>query len=104
MIYFRKNGISCGSEMFAGIKEYQNKDNVVTISPNPANGYIHIASPVVLRSITLFNSEGRELLSQNLYGTAETIDIRKIHGGIFVARICLNDNSVAIKKIIIFND
>jgi len=104
MIYFKKNGISCGSEMFAGIKEYQDKENVVTISPNPAKGYIHITSPVVLSSITLFNSEGRELLSQNLYGTAETIDIRKFHSGIFVARICLNDNSVAIKKIIIFND
>ncbi|HOH82998.1 MAG TPA: T9SS type A sorting domain-containing protein [Bacteroidales bacterium] len=104
MIYFKKNGISCGAEMFAGIKEYQDKDDKLIIGPNPAIGYIHITSSVLLRSITLFTIEGQELLSQNLSGTAETIDVRNFHNGIFVARICFNDNTVAIKKIVIFND
>jgi len=104
MIYFKKNGISCGSEMFAGISEYQDKDYELIISPNPAGGSIHITSSTLLRSITIFNIEGKMLLSQNLSGTAETIDIRNFHDGIFVARIRLYDNTIVIKKIVVLND
>jgi hypothetical protein len=104
LIYFKKNGETWGSQMFAGINEYNNINCKIIISPNPAMNNIEITSPFSLLNISLYNLQGQTVLSKNISGTNTIVDIGQLHEGVYLAKILLNNNLIVTKKIIKLKD
>ncbi|NVO01993.1 MAG: T9SS type A sorting domain-containing protein [Bacteroidetes bacterium] len=104
MNYFSKNGNTCGSLMRVGIDEYSATNHKIFVNPNPASSFINITSPFEFKNITIFNMEGRKLISKQISGLNETIETKNLSEGIYFAVIQFADNTIATKKIVIIRN
>ena len=104
MNYFNKNGVPCGSEIKVGIDEYSATNHKVFVNPNPASSFINITSPFEMKTITIFNLEGRQLISKQISGLNETIETKNLSEGVYFAVIQFADNTIATKKIVIIRN
>ncbi|HOY30292.1 MAG TPA: T9SS type A sorting domain-containing protein [Bacteroidales bacterium] len=103
MVYFKKNAISCGSMVTAGINDSLDICKLLSIHPNPAKDMLNITSLVPLKNMNLFNPEGQMVLTKTLSGTNETIDIRQLNAGVYFALFSFCDNRIVTRKIIILD-
>lgn len=75
----------------------------VSIYPNPTKGVVNITLPQFLEQnakLTLFDIQGRNILSKNVSQTEEVLNIENLQSGVYLLNI-VNGNSKLTKKIIL---
>lgn len=100
IVYFKKNGIVCGSETIVGTAEHSALDPLFSIFPNPAKNSLTIeAKKNSVGTVTIFNLTGQEVQSEKMIGQRSTLDVSKLKAGIYLLQLVSGDK-VEVKKII----
>lgn len=74
------------------------KDAAVSLYPNPARQWV-VVSAEGMRSVTLVNLMGQEILHQKTASTNERIDIRDLPNGVYFVKVELSDSVVVAKLV-----
>ena len=100
IVYFKKNGMSCGDEIFVGLEEQLASEMLFSISPNPSQNSLTITSEKDIDgTVAIYNLTGQELQKVRIDGQTLRIDISKLKAGIYLLRL-VSGNNVVVKKII----
>lgn len=91
-------------EISIGINEFE-KENSISISPNPTSNYIKINVADNLNKtqllFKLYTITGKEISSQFVFGNSCTIDVSEFTKGLYVATISSNNKTILTKKVIL---
>lgn len=104
IIYFKKNGESCGQEEVMSVRSEEFPASDIVISPNPANEYVRISSPVEIRSIYVVNASGDIMSTFQLRESTVKFNIRAFPSGLYVFKIILENEQIFSKKVMVFHD
>jgi hypothetical protein len=84
------NGIIDGGEVVAGISKYESER--VRLYPNPTQNYLFIKEGKEIKSLTIYNTHGTELMtSSNL--KSERIDLSEFENGVYIIKIEIEGNT-----------
>uniref|UniRef100_UPI00375224C1 T9SS type A sorting domain-containing protein n=1 Tax=Flavobacterium sp. TaxID=239 RepID=UPI00375224C1 len=75
------------------------KDNSISVYPNPANSIVNIKANSNLKSIELYDVQGRILQTKLVNVTNEIIDISNQSNGIYFLKIT-SDDGVKVEQIV----
>jgi hypothetical protein len=93
------SGVTITSECaFLGIDEVAVGQNI-SIYPNPANDHVTVQADSDLRSITVFDIQGRNVHAYSPQATAFSFDISKFENGIYFLKI-VTDKGMKTEKVI----
>lgn len=67
--------------------------------PNPIQNALHILSETVLSSVTIYNSLGQMVMSQNINGTEAQINTSVLTAGVYMVAIVSENKTATIKVI-----
>jgi hypothetical protein len=92
IVYFVKNGISCGDEIIVGQSEYREPEISLNISPNPAMSSISITvSENTSGQITFYNLEGQELVHFDMKEQKMNLDVTNFKSGVYILKYSGNN-------------
>ncbi len=74
--------------------------NEVTISPNPTKSEININGAINIKTVELFDFQGRLLIAKSVINTLTTLDFAGYVEGVYFLRIVDIENNMVIKKVI----
>lgn len=101
IIYFKKNGIPCGNEVYVGLNEIENDASTIQIYPNPASDYFEIKSSIRIKSFSIFDLTGREIFSDNKFSNGDRINTSGFENGIYNLKLESSSGNIFTKKIIV---
>ncbi|OFY84253.1 MAG: hypothetical protein A3F72_14630 [Bacteroidetes bacterium RIFCSPLOWO2_12_FULL_35_15] len=104
IVYFKKNGIECNSSIVLGIPKINDFSTTISIQPNPANSMVKIVTSSSVKSMTLFDINGKIVFIKTIIKSEESIDISQLNNGIYFAKFILSENRTVSKKIVIMKD
>lgn len=97
IVYFVKNGVACGSEVFVGIHESENVNQTLFIYPNPAKENIIIELQglhnVQNNLISIYNIQGQMILQRTLQQEKTELDISGLANGLYILKLNSNDKT-----------
>lgn len=100
IVYFKKNGVVCGSEIIVGTAEHSALEPLFSIFPNPAKNSLTLeAEKNSVGTVTIFNLTGQEVHSEKMIGQRSTLDLSELKAGIYLLQLVSGDK-VEVKKII----
>jgi hypothetical protein len=94
IVYFMKDGITCGSEVHLGIGDGAQIPGI-TLFPNPASGSITIGSPKIFKTVQILDQAGRMLKIVDVGSQNTRLDIADLPAGMFQVLVKLQDGSIA---------
>lgn len=97
IVYFKKNGVTCGSVVTIGINE-NHADDGVLIYPNPAMNAITIES-MNTSIIEIINIQGQKIIHQQIQQGKTVVDIGNLAKGVYFLRM-LNGDKTEVTRII----
>lgn len=74
------------------------RNNNVVVYPNPVSDILNIQTTENIREVQVVNSLGQQVLTINMEGKAQTIDLQNLTSGFYLIQI-LTDNGITTKKI-----
>ena len=103
LFYYKKGGFECGvsDTLTAGIDKINSQEFKFTIYPNPATSAINIKNETQFDFFhcIIANSLGQIILSEQLNGTQNKLNINHLKNGIYFLQIN-SGNHITIKKFI----
>ncbi len=75
----------------------ENSNNNFSVYPNPSHDYVTVQSDSQVKSITLYNLIGQEMMKGNL---GSNIDLRSLETGVYMLQIQFADDRTAFKRLI----
>lgn len=103
LFYYKKGGFACGvpDTLTVGIEEINNQESLITIFPNPSSSVINIKNETQFDKLqcAIVNSQGQVILSQQLNGKEDILNINQIAKGIYFLQI-KSGNHLTIRKFI----
>jgi hypothetical protein len=100
IIYFKKNGVVCGDEVFVGMNDFSGPPCFFTVYPNPVHRAMIIDKGVEGESIlSVCDMTGQEVMRISVSKRLTKIDIGALKKGIYLVRI-ISGTEVGIRKII----
>ena len=90
-----------GNEFGLGKMAVEKNISELVIYPNPAKTQINIKSPIKIQNVEISNGLGQIVLSKNTDTQKVDLNTGNLSKGIYFVKILLEDNSLAIKKLII---
>ena len=104
IIYFKKNGIECGSPKYLNSNWIESINSEISINPNPANEILKIYCPVSANSISLLDITGRLVFSRKNPGINEIINVELLRNGIYFAQISFKDYPAFSRKVVVLKN
>lgn len=101
IIYFKKDGTECGTEVVVTVNENKALKDNITVSPNPVRDEATISSPIIINEIDVISSSGKKLFSKILSGKQNKINMTGFENDVYFLRLKLITGQVIIKKIIV---
>ncbi len=85
LVYYKKGSKEWGTPYNLVLGVYANKLNMaISLSPNPTTDRLKVLSEGIQNTIyKVYNIEGREMLTGNLFNTEESIDVNSLKTGIY---------------------
>lgn len=80
-----------------GIGDFE-KDNSVSIYPNPSNGIVNIKADNTIQSIALYDVQGRVLVTRLIKDVQSNLDISNYSGGVYFIKV-FTDKGMKLEKI-----
>jgi hypothetical protein len=74
-------------------------DNSVKVYPNPSKGFVRVDSDNIIRSINLYDIQGRQLQMDNINETNASFDLSGRASGIYLLKI-ITDKGIKVEKLI----
>lgn len=100
IMYFKKNGITCGEEAIVNVHNLLLPDNSLIIYPNPAGNQIFIKTNFVEKgTIQIINLHGQIIQETSLEEALTGISTKSLKPGIFLIKL-IGSKGVAVKKFI----
>lgn len=107
IIYFKKNGVSCGNQLIVGREKILSHSNSLELYPNPAIDRVWIElnemnTTLDLGEIQVWNTSGT-LVKQNSFSPsagAYSMDVSSLVSGLYLVRV-VNDKGLYSSKLII---
>jgi len=100
IIYFKKNGITCGMEAMLGLDENKTNETFFTLYPVPATDLITVETSHPKGSwLSISYINGMEISKQQISGTKTQIDISQLKKGIYLVKL-ITGKSVLVKKLV----
>lgn len=91
--------VSVNNDVFAGINEFT-MDNLVTVYPNPATDFIHVAFNTNQEAkIEIYNQLGQTVLTEIVAAEGKNIRISHLNSGVYFLRTTIGNKTV-VKKMI----
>ncbi len=88
VVYFKKNGISCGQEVIVGVENQPLIDHSVAIFPNPAGDFLYIRNEHDNSgTIGIFNSNGQLKISAIIENQLTELDLTNLSPGIYLVKV-----------------
>lgn len=84
----------------SSLKDDAKVDKFSSLYPNPAKEEININSSFRINNIEIYNSNGQEVLKQNINDFMTKINISTFRAGTYIAKI-YTDSGVSTKKFIV---
>jgi hypothetical protein len=99
IVYFKKNGLPCGTEVPAGIPEPKSPGTALKVFPNPVSNYLFIENEFAgpKPAYLVYNSTGQVVALGTLLGNS--ISVAHLSKGFYGVRIVSEKNSLAAKFI-----
>jgi uncharacterized repeat protein (TIGR01451 family) len=88
------------TEFVSSLSNSNFNSNDFTISPNPAKDDININGNLTIKTVELYDYQGRLLVSKIVNNIQTSLEMADYANGIYVLRIVDNENNIAIKKVI----
>lgn len=73
-------------------------DDIMTIYPNPTSAKININSAEPLKSVSVFNMMGQQVINAD---NANTVDLSKLNNGAYVIRVEMENGTVATRTVVL---
>jgi hypothetical protein len=84
-----------------GIKEI-GSDNLLSIYPNPSNGFVNLNSNEIIRSIQVYDINGRLVYTQsNLNNNTIELNLNQLNNSVYSVKITLISEAVKQSKLVI---
>lgn len=100
VVYFKKNGISCGQEVIVGVENQPLSDHTVTIFPNPAGDKLFIKSASAIDGTILILNMNGQLVHESVFENSfAEISTGNLSPGIYLIKV-IGSNGVTVKKFI----
>jgi hypothetical protein len=74
------------------------EDNAISVYPNPASAMINISSSEAVKSVTIFNVAGQQVMSVK---GSNSVDLSSVTNGTYVVRVDLESGKVATRTIVV---
>jgi hypothetical protein len=81
-----------------GLGEHQDVD--LLLNPNPARESVNILSDQLIKSVTIINLTGKEILRQTIHERSAVVNTSTIDPGLYLVRIEL-ENRIVVKRLLI---
>lgn len=100
LIYYKKNGISCGNEAFVGLDKKTEFDDFLSVYPIPSGEFITVETSAPEGGILSISTiTGKKIYKQQLFNKTTKIEISQFNSGLYL--ITLNSGkSVSVRKFI----
>lgn len=104
IVYFKKDGISCGATQYLGLQELPNLQNQITLQPNPAKDAFRINSPYNVKTVSIADINGKTVYLKKDSNTNDAININHLKSGIYFVKLVISSDRVVTKKLVIIKD
>lgn len=101
IVYFKKNGIECGGQIYVGVDKTAKHDISFEIIPNPASNQIHVSSTMPMKQVTITDLLSNFHFSQKLSVFKTQINIHHLKNGLYFVSAQLDNGTVVTKKLLI---
>lgn len=98
--YFKKNGLSCGTELFVGMSETAEQDRLI-IEPNPSTGPVRIRAAVPVIKADVLDLHGRSVHRTTLSGLSIDLDLTYLPVGVYVVQVRFKGGAQGAKKLVL---
>lgn len=93
LVYYRKNGVDCGTEQHVGIRESA-VSKPIAVFPVPSEGLLSISSAQVIRSIRISDSHGRTVLASSHRSLVIDLDLSAFAPGVYQLELSTEDGQL----------
>ena len=104
MVYFKENEIECGNQVIVGEGEHSEPSAQITLSPNPANGIVHITSSLEMQQFILRDLFGNTIMMQSISNKEITIDVNQLSDGLYFVNVLLENGKTATMKLLVLKE
>ncbi len=88
VVYFKKNGVECGTQQFAGIEQVENTKLEFEIFPNPASEYLNIRTGSIENfNLEIFDLAGNLVLKKSIAPQTTQINISSLQTGVYMVKL-----------------
>lgn len=98
LVYYRKNGVECGTEQHVGIMEPIGPTPIV-VFPIPSQGPLSITSAKIIRSFSISDSRGRVVLASSPGSLVTHVDLSDLAPGVYHLTLLTEDGRVAHRQV-----
>ncbi|KAB8151247.1 DUF5123 domain-containing protein, partial [Kordia sp. TARA_039_SRF] len=83
-----------GAPPILSIGDFQQNENPVTVYPNPVKGLLHVATIQMPKSISVYNSNGQQVLQVS---NTDELNFSTIPSGLYIVKIVTDRNTQTVK-------
>lgn len=83
-----------GAPPILSIGDFQQNENPVTVYPNPVKGLLHVATSQTPRSISVYNTNGQQVLQVS---NTDELNFSTIPSGLYIVKIVTDNNTQTVK-------
>ncbi|MBK6883606.1 MAG: T9SS type A sorting domain-containing protein [Flavobacteriales bacterium] len=100
IVYFKKNGISCGNEITVSIAEGIGDPHLL-VAPNPTKGILSIGADLPIEQVRIVDLQGRLILSTSMQTANGMLDLVAFPDGMYVLHVEFLGGGRAAEKVLI---
>lgn len=101
IVYFKKDGVACGGEIYVGNDNQVNQHVNIEIMPNPARTGLQISSPIPMQQIVIKDLSGVTRLEETLASKETILDVSQMTNGLYVVSVLLENGSTTTTKLVV---
>ena len=90
LIYYKRGSATCGSHVvpeIVGVSKVEAIGNLITLAPNPAEDELTISSGAPINSVSVMNSLGQVICSQQYNANKVVVNVSNMPAGVYLVRI-----------------
>jgi hypothetical protein len=86
---------------FTGVNELSNLTSQLNVYPNPAKDELNLQLPVAMKSVSIIDMMGREILTNDARSMKVKLDVSSLKPGLYFVSVKSTDGRSAVKRVVI---
>lgn len=95
-------GLGTHTSVCSNVGITENKEEKVSVYPNPSNSFINVNATSAIKTVAVFNALGESVVAEDYSSNTQTttrIDLTGMPGGIYMVQVQLSNGTVLTSKI-----